>query len=238
MNVQIFFSPRQKNPELWVKILIVVNVIYYLISLLVSYLLPGSTSIGFFSPTAQSLVNMGASGSKHLFQACMVHSLINANFLHVGIMHLLFNMVAFFQLFRPVCWSYGTDRALVIYIGSGVFAFLCSAIMGIQLTVGASGAIFGLMGALLYYAKSRGDLAGKRLFKEIAFWAVLILVIGFMFAGVNNVAHLTGLIAGGTFGWFLGFRTGENRKIVLVSNICFFITFVCLLYPIVIIVQL
>lgn len=238
MNIQRFFSPGQKKAELWVKILIGVNVVYYLVSLLVSHFLPGNASMEFFSPSGPGLVVMGASGRELLVRFHMFHSLINANFLHGNLMHIAFNMLAFYQLFRPVCWSYGTDRGLLIYLVSGVFAYVCSAVMGIEFTVGASGAVFGLMGALLYFAKSRGDLFGQRLFKEIAIWAVLVLAIGFFSEGVNNVAHLTGLIAGAALGWFLGFRTHESRKVTIVANVCIIITVLCLLYPIIIIAQL
>lgn len=220
------------------KILIAVNIFYYLASLFVSHILPGNASMEFFSPSGQGLAVMGASGRELLVRFHMFHSLVNANFLHGNLMHIVFNMMAFYQLFRPVCWSYGTDRGLVIYLASGVFAYICSAVMGIEFTVGASGAVFGLMGALLYFAKSRGDLFGQRLFKEIAVWAALILLIGIFSEGVNNVAHLTGLIAGAALGWFLGFRTREGRKIVTVANVCIIITVLCLLYPFVMIMQL
>lgn len=232
MNLLGFFSPGQKKVALWVKILIGVNIVYYMASLYVSHILPVSANMEFFSPSGPGLLVMGASGRELLVRFHMFHSLINANFLHANLMHIAFNMVAFYQLFRPVCWSYGTDRGLVIYLVSGVFAYICSAVVGIEFTVGASGAVFGLMGALLYFAKSRGDLFGQRLFKEIAIWAALVLVIGFFAEGVNNVAHLTGLIAGGFLGWLLGYKTRESRKIVLIANIILIITVLCLLYPI------
>lgn len=238
MYIQRFFSPAQKKAELWVKILIIVNVVYYIASLFVSHLLPAGQSVEFFSPSGQALVALGASGRELLVRFHMFHSLVNANFLHGNLMHIAFNMLAFYQLFRPVCWSYGTDRGLVIYLVSGVFAYICSAIMGIEFTVGASGAVFGLMGALLYFAKSRGDLFGQRLFKEVAVWAALVLAIGFFSEGVNNVAHLTGLIAGAVLGWFLGFRTRETKKVVWAANICIIITVLCLLYPIIFIMRL
>lgn len=238
MNLLRFFSPGQKKVALWVKILIGVNVVYYLAALFVSNLLSEVASVGFLSPSGPGLLVMGASGQELLARFHMFHSLINANFLHANLMHIGFNMVAFYQLFRPVCWSYGTDRGLVIYLVSGVFAYICSAVMGIQFTVGASGAVFGLMGALLYFAKSRGDLFGQRLFKEIAVWAVLVLAIGCFSEGVNNVAHLTGLIAGVVLGWLLGYKTRENRKIVTIANICLVITVLCLLYPIVLLWQI
>lgn len=238
MKLRKFFTPQQKNPELWVKILIVVNIVYYLASILVSYVFAGAASIDFFSPASMGLVVMGASGSELVFKYHLIYSLVNANFLHGNLMHIAFNMIALYQLFRPVAWSYGTDRALVIYLASGVFAYFCSALMGIQFTVGASGAIFGLMGALLYFAKSRGDLFGQKLFKEIAVWAVIILVMGFMSEGVNNVAHLTGLISGSFLGWALNFRKREGYKIVAAANICLLITLLCLLYPVLVIMHL
>lgn len=192
----------------------------------------------FFSPSGQGLIIMGAAGSEILFRFHMVFSLINANFLHGNVLHIVFNMLAVFQLFKPVCWSYGADRAIIIYLVSGVFAYLCSCVIGIQLTIGASGAIFGLMGALLYYGWRRGDNMGRALFRQIAIWAALVLVMGFMSEGINNVAHLTGLIGGEVLGWFMGFRTRESFRQVLLSNVLIIITILCLLYPVIVIFRL
>lgn len=238
MKISKFFAPMQKNPNNWMIIIIAVNIAYYVISLIVSIFWPQGKSMEFFSPSNAGLIIMGASGSDILFKAGWVYSLVNANFLHGNVLHLAFNMLAFFQLFKPVCWSYGTDRGITIYLLSGIFAYFCSALMGIQLTIGASGAIFGLMGALLFYGWRRGDDMGRIIFRQIGIWAVLILVMGFMSQGINNVAHLTGLIGGAVLGWGLGFKQRENFFLVLLANILIVITVLCLLYPAVVVLKL
>lgn len=225
--------PQSKSPELWVKILIGVNVLFYLISMVMPVGGKAAGLLEVFSPSNLSLVLLGATGQELLFTHHRFFTLVNAGFLHANPIHILFNMAALWQLFRPVAWSYGTDRALLIYLVTGVFAFLCSCVAGIQLTVGASASICGLMGALLYYAKSRGDHFGNALFREIGMWAIIMVVFGFTVPGVNNAAHLAGLLGGAGFGFLLGFRTRETKRLVLLTNICAIVTVLCLLYGLV-----
>lgn len=231
MKIKQIFTSGQKNPNKWMIILITVNILYYLISFFISALWSGSQIVEFFSPSNMGLLIMGASGREIVFEWHMYYTLMNANFLHANLMHIGFNMVAFFQLFKPVCWSYGTDRALIIYLISGVFAFFCSAVMGVVFTVGASGAIFGLMGALLFYGLKRGDAAGRSILWQVGVWAVIILVIGFVSEGVNNVAHLTGMAAGFALGSGLGFHKREGFLTVVGANALIAIAVLCLLYP-------
>lgn len=219
----------QKNPDLWVKIIIAVNVVFYIISLVILRQ-PSGNPFDFFSPSGSSLLLLGGSGSIPVLEYHRYFSIVNANFLHASVLHIGFNMVALWQLFRPVGYVYGTDRALIIYLVSGFMAFLISSVAHVEFTVGASGAVCGLMGALLYFAKSRGDLMGQKLFKEIVIWIVILFAFGFTAGGVNNLAHGAGIVCGALLGFLLNFRRRETVKEVLASSVCILITVLCLLY--------
>lgn len=222
----------QKNPDLWVKIIIAVNVVFYVISLLIFRQSSGNP-FDYLSPSGTSLLLLGGSGSIPVIEYHRYFSIVNANFLHASVWHICFNMVALWQLFRPVGYVYGTDRALIIYFISGFMAFLVSSVANVEFTVGASGAVCGLMGALLYFAKSRGDLTGQKLFREIIIWIVILFAFGFTAGGVNNLAHGAGIVCGALLGFLLNFRRRETVKEVIGSGICLLVTVICLLYGLV-----
>ncbi|MFC7060631.1 rhomboid family intramembrane serine protease [Halobacillus seohaensis] len=122
--------------------------------------------------------------------------IITSMFLHIGIIHLLMNMLALFYLGMAVERIYGSLRFICIYFLSGIFGGLASFMVNPQIAAGASGAIFGLFGALLFFG-----LKHKRLFFRTMGYN-LLLIIGFNIAfgifvpQIDNGAHLGGLVGG------------------------------------------
>jgi len=110
----------------------------------------------FLAPGNRSLLILGATGTVPIFRLQRWWSLLAANYLHGSLMHILFNMVALWQIGPLVIQEYGGWRMLVIYTLGGVLGFLVSTLAGVPLTIGASAAICALIGAILYYGKSRG----------------------------------------------------------------------------------
>ena len=122
-------------------------------------------------------------------------------FLHFGIEHLLNNMVILGALGWNLELETGKIRFLIIYLVSGIGGNLLSLYLGVSsaeyaVSAGASGAIFGLMGALLYIvAVNRGRL-GRLSGRGMLIMVALSLYFGLTSSGVDNSAHIGGLICG------------------------------------------
>jgi rhomboid protease GluP len=140
------------------KILIGVNVAMYILSLMISARSTGFSinPLFFLSPDNRSLLLLGASGYVPIDRLHRWWSLISASYLHGSILHIFFNMIALRQLGPLVLSEYGNYRMFIIYTLSGVFGFFVSYLAGVTFTIGASAAVCGLIGAALYFGKSRG----------------------------------------------------------------------------------
>ncbi len=125
------------------------------------------------------------------------YRLITGAFLHGGIFHLLFNMYALYILGSQLESFMGRWRYAVIYFISLLTASLLSiTFSGNGASIGASGAIFGLMGALLYFGYHYRVYLGNVIKNQIIPLILLNLAFGFLVTGVDNAAHIGGLIGG------------------------------------------
>ena len=132
--------------------------------------------------------------------------LITSMFLHappntgLGWLHWLTNSWALYQLGTLYEVLFGSKRFALIYFASGICAGIASSFHVESVGIGASGAIFGILGAfifsLLRSPQYRHQPWTKGLIGQIVFWTVVNLYIGFQFAFIDNVAHIGGLIAG------------------------------------------
>jgi len=216
------------------KILIGVNVAMYVISLLFN---ARSTNISlnpltFLSPDSRSLLLLGASGYIPVDRLHRWWSLVSANYLHGSILHIFFNMFALWQLGPLVMQEYGTYRMFIIYTLSGVFGFFVSYLAGVPLTIGASAAICGLIGAALYFGKSRGGIYGHTVYRQVGGWAIGIFLFGFMVPAINNWAHGGGMLAGIALGFLLGYqeRNRESQVHKITALACVAVTGLVLLW--------
>ena len=128
-------------------------------------------------------------------------------FLHVGLLHLSVNMLNLYCLGTLVEGVYGRWRLILMYSVSGVLGSILTWGVGTKRTVGASGAIFGLLGLLLifgwkYHAQLQGS-AGSFLRRQLAFWSVVSLGLGFVIPMIDNAAHIGGLMTGVVGGMIL-----------------------------------
>lgn len=138
--------------------------------------------------------------------------LVSALFLHFGVVHLALNMWALWDVGRLIEQLFGRWRLATLYLGSGVVGNLMSlAWQGNQaVSGGASGAIFSLYGALLVFLLreraqvDRGEF--RWLFGAASAFIVLALVMGLLVPGIDNAAHLGGLLAGAMFALVLARR--------------------------------
>ena len=142
--------------------------------------------------------------------------LVTAAFLHGSFLHIAFNMYVLFALGPTLDRILGHSRYLILYvmaaIGGGVASYVFSDMRTVS--VGASGAIFGLMGALV--------VAGRRLRYDVTQVLVLLainVVIGFFAAGVDWRAHLGGLVTGAAVAAIMVFPAPRHRMAVQVGGI-------------------
>lgn len=162
------------------------------------------------STNTQVLIRFGANYGPLILQG-EVWRLFTSMFLHIGLTHLAFNAYALYVFGMEMERLYGPDRFIVIYILSGLFGSLASfASRGPNvLSAGASGAIFGIIGMNLAYfllhRKNFGQLGRQRVMNTL-FIIGLNLFFGFTVPGIDNLAHVGGLIAGFALGYGLAPR--------------------------------
>jgi rhomboid protease GluP len=131
-------------------------------------------------------------------------------FLHGGLLHFFFNSFVLLQL-GPITESiYGTPRFWVIYLCCGIAGSATSQFTRPVLTVGASGAILGLMGLLLVYGWRHGGVLGQTLKSAMIRYGVYILVFSLLFPRTDHLNHLGGLLCGATLAFVV--PAGEFRS--------------------------
>ena len=137
--------------------------------------------------------------------AGQVWRLVTAMFLHVDLLHIAFNSYALVIFGTQVEQLYGRSRFLTMYFLSGLAGSAFSFLFSPRDSVGASGAIFGLIGITgIYLYRYRKQLAGGRnRLMNILSVAAYNLIYGFIVPGIDNWAHIGGLLSGLVLGWFL-----------------------------------
>ncbi len=197
-----------RHPQNLIRFILWANGIMFAISLLISGRAMGVhlNPFSMLSPDVNVLGLMGATGTAVMVNGQRWWTLLSANYLHGSILHILFNMMAFMQLAPLVIREYGTRRMFVIYTGGGIIGFFISYLAGIRVTIGASAAVCALIGALLYYGKSRSGVYGQLLYRQVGGWALGIFLFGFLVPGINNWGHGGGMAAGAALGFLLGYQ--------------------------------
>ena len=214
------YNCGRRNPGLWgyapalrslgrdlgfVPFVIGACIVLYALSMLASR---GNVGMGgvlnLFSPSTQALFLFGASGAVPVFGIGRWWTVFSAGWLHAGVLHILFNMMAVRQLAPATAELYGPARMVIIYVVAGATGFLLSSVAGAFLpalpflsggrfTVGASASIAGLIGALLHY----GRRGGSGMARSYASSYILMLVVyGLMLQGIDNYAHAGGFGGG------------------------------------------
>jgi len=125
--------------------------------------------------------------------------LFTAMFIHIGVIHLLMNLYALYMLGPLVEGYYGSQRFLAIYLIAGLFGSLGSYAFSDAVSAGASGAIFGLAGAItVFFLKYRENFGsrGRSILQNMFFIIGINLVFGLTMPGIDNWGHIGGLIGG------------------------------------------
>lgn len=120
---------------------------------------------------------------------------VTAVFLHGGLLHIGFNMWVLMDIGPMVEELYGSARYFFLYIVTGAFGYVVSAALG-HFSVGASGALLGLIGVLLAATTGRKNPAAQALRSALIRWVIYIGVLGVIMSGTDNAAHFGGLVSG------------------------------------------
>jgi rhomboid protease GluP len=158
---------------------------------------------------------LGASFGPAIFYENEWWRLVTAMFLHAGLLHIGFNMMALMQLGPPLEELYGSARYLFFYVVTGAFGFFVSAATG-HFSLGASGALLGLVGLLLAITTKRGGAYMREMRSRLLTNVVILFALGFSgFMAMDNFAHGGGLAAGFLLGKLFADRkpvtAGERR---------------------------
>ena len=216
-----------RRGEWQVSALISANVFYYLLSLLISSHRGFTLSPwGFLSPDQRSLMLLGATGALPILSFGRFWTLISASYLHGGMLHIFFNMMALRQIGPWVSSEFGANRMFIIYTLSGVVGYLVSCFAGVSVTIGASASICGLIGALFYFGKNRGGNYGAAVSREVSGWLISLVLFGLVMPGINNWGHGGGIVGGVLCAMLLGYRErgAETAGHRLLALLCLLVT--------------
>lgn len=176
------------------KVLIAINAIVFVVEMIV-----GASGV-YGGGGRGSLGDMGSLVPVLVAEQGEYWRLLTSMFLHAGIFHLLMNMWALWVIGEFLESAVGRLRFVVIYFGSGLAgsALILLASAPLTATVGASGAVFGLFGALFVYSYfNRGrDIVAQSLLRSMGFIIVINLVFTFAIPGISWPGHIGGLIGG------------------------------------------
>ena len=134
------------------------------------------------------------------------YRLITCAFLHIGLLHLLFNCYALYVIGSQIESFYGKAKYIIIYLFSALIGSLMSMLFTDAISAGASGAIFGLLGALLYFGYHYRIYLGNVMRSQIIPLIIFNLMLGFILVGIDNAAHIGGLMGGILISMALGIK--------------------------------
>ena len=177
------------------------------------YVIVGIYGNNFFNFDANVLANFGANNIL-LIKNGEIWRLLTCAFLHVGLIHLVVNMYSLRVIGPSVEGLIGKGKFVFIYLVSAISASLMSLVFVDSniVSVGASGAIFGLMGALLYFGYHYRLYLNDAIKNQIVPVILFNLIIGFMMPGIDNGAHIGGLIGGYLATMAIGIKNKSEKK--------------------------
>lgn len=181
---------RQKPEAICTVALIVINIVVFFILTMF-----GDTEDAVF------MLQHGAMYEPNIIEGHEYYRIFTCLFLHFGITHLLNNMVLLGALGWNLELEIGKVRFVIIYFASGIIGNIVSLFYDLTLeqpavSAGASGAIFGLMGALLYVVIANRGRLGRLSGRGMLVMVILSLYFGLTSTGVDNLAHIGGLVSG------------------------------------------
>lgn len=184
--------------------LIIINIIMFLLL----------NIVGNGSDDAKTLVDFGALHPT-LIKAGDYYRLITCSFLHLDIFHIAFNMYALYIVGSQLESYYGKTKFLIIYLFSAFMGSLFSCLFTDAISVGASGAIFGLFGALLYFGYHYRVFLGSVIRSQVIPLLLFNFALGFIIDGIDLSAHIGGLIGGYLISMALGVKYKSTKSEII-----------------------
>ena len=190
------------------------------------------------SPKCRSLFIAGAAGGVPVLEYGRWWTLLSSGWLHGDLFHIAFNMLWISRLAPSVTKAYGSARLNIIYTLSIISGGLLTVLVfkyipnqGSWLTIGASGGVFGLFGALVSYGQRMKDYAIKQ---SAIIYAVIGFAFGFITPNVNNWGHLGGFLGGYLFTKTPWLDAKKSQKVhdVLIAIACFGLVIICVLFSV------
>lgn len=171
---------------------------------------------------------LGAKRGDWIMQNGQWFRLVTAGFLHGSLLHILMNSWALFDVGAFVERTFGVWRYLAIYFASTVGGYLLSSNMSYYtLSVGSSAGIFGLIGSLIAVGMLDRSAMGEEIKQQAVRWAIYGLVIGCL-PGMDNAAHVGGLVTGLAVTWLAGFPSlfmnWRERLWQVLGSLCLILT--------------
>ena len=181
-------------------LLIIVNIVIFVLMYIFCYFFFVNNTLVKFGATVPELVRNGE-----------YYRLITNAFLHIGILHLIFNMYSLFILGPNIEHLFGKGKYICIYLFSAIMGSLFTLVLQGSNTIsaGASGAIFGLLGSLLYVGYNYKGFFGNRIIGQVLPVVIINLIISFTMPGISWSAHVGGLLGGIAVSYMLG--TGDEK---------------------------
>jgi rhomboid protease GluP len=182
----------------------------------------GFSLFNLLPPSPESSLRFGATGALPVWRLGRWWTVLSAGWLHGNLLHIAFNL-SWLRILAPgVAELYGASRMVILYTFSSVFAFVLTStfgqFFGARYTVlGASAAVFGLLGALIWYGRATGS---RMLGRQAWSWAIGGIVFGFFFPMVDNWAHLGGFAGGYIAAQLLDPRKPERPGHVATAVVC------------------
>lgn len=209
---QVRFATR--NSTIITTSLILINVAVYLVCGLMAgdLLNPYQAAINGHNGT---LYEWGILDRPDVLQGYQYWRIVTSMFLHVNYLHVGLNMLSLYFIGRPVEQVYGRWRFLLIYFGTGIFGGILVLFLSNAPTLGASGAIFGVFGALGIFLWYNRRAFGSAMLSQWIFWLVLNLAFTFGFGDISVSGHIGGLSMGLILGLLLmpGFWTPVRARL-------------------------
>lgn len=208
---QTFFLKNTLRGSSLIQILIYANLILFSLMVLHGTVL-GLGMRAIMNPPADLMVRWGGQYWPWVLQNGEWWRCITYAFTHGGLIHLGFNMVVLYQVGPLLEAEIGWSRLFSVYTLTALVATLAGLFWHpMTVVVGASGAIFGLIGFSISYYHRVGGALGLQRRNFMLQWALLALVFGFV-VGADNAAHLGGAISGAVCGWLLPLGVRGQRR--------------------------
>jgi len=191
-------------------VVLIVNVAMFALTWIATVKSEEGSGFGLFSGMGgAALYRLGASNPYGVMVLHEWYRVNTAMFLHLGILHIGFNMMVLLDIGPILEELYGSARYLFLYIFTGMAGFAMSVFF--HPAAGASGALMGLLGAMIAVTTKRGGASMQAMRSRLISWVVSIFVLGFLI-GADNVAHFGGLATGFLLGKVFVDRQPVNSK--------------------------